>query len=119
MRITPVLPPTHRLTTLPYEKVPAPGASPYPRSERREAYGRDAGLPRRCVFDTWMMNESVLAAVRELRALGAVRVRVGDVEVEFDRPEPALPERLDFPAHEHLSPERAEAEFERIAYHSA
>lgn len=65
------------------------------------------------------MNDSVLAAITDLRALGAVRVRIGDVEVEFDSPEPTLPARPEYPSFEPLSSEQAEAEFEKIAYHSA
>ena len=64
----------------------APGASPDPRDDLwapRDALPEPhvgAGVPYTPVMDDY---SSALAAVRELKDLGAVRVRVGDIEVVF------------------------------------
>lgn len=67
------------------------------------------------------MDDKTLSAIRQLRSLGAVAIKLGDVEVAFAGPEvdhtssPSLPSQGD----EELSEEEAQQQWEDLALWSS
>lgn len=64
-----------------------------------------------------MTITETLDAIKTLRAMGARRVRVGEVEVEF--PAPVLVEPQEQPLPPEVLAERERADYERTLFHSA
>lgn len=63
-----------------------------------------------------MSLTETIAAMRELRAMGARRIRIGDVEAEFSAPSmPVEPREQESPD---VAAERERREYDAILFHS-